>query len=200
LAPSGDHPEHRAIEEAEQAMEIDSRDATVLGYSGCALCDLGHLHRGITILERAVEADPSNAQAWVAMGTALIQAGKARKGVDTLQHGMRLSPLDNRLAYWGTILANALFRLRRVEQAEREARLACKRDDKLYMARVVLAIILAGQGRVKEAKREIAEALRVHPKLSTQDVRSLVGRRGVQILEKNGLLVRASGDTEARSK
>ena len=199
LAPSGDDPEHRAIEEAEQAMEIDSQDAAVLGFSGCALCDLGHLDRGITILERAVEADPSNAQAWVAMGAALIQAGKARKGVDMLQHGMRISPLDNRLAYWGTVLANALFRLRRVEQAEREARLACKRDDKLYMAKVVLGIILAEQGRIKEAKRAIAEACRVRPKLSAQDVRSLVGRRGVQILESNGLLARQSGETEARS-
>jgi adenylate cyclase len=188
LAPLGSDPEHRAIEEAEQAMDIDSQDAAVLGFSGCALCDLGQLGRGIAILERAVDADPSNAQAWVAMGTALIQAGKARKGVDMLQHGMRISPLDNRLAYWGTILANALFRLRRVEQAEREARLACKRDDRLYMAKVVLAIILAEQGRVKEAKREIAEALRVRPMLSAQDVRSLVGRHGLQILEKNSLL------------
>jgi hypothetical protein len=72
---------------------------------------------------------------WDRLGTALIQAGKARKGVHMLQHGMRLSPLGNRLAYWGTILANALLRLRRVEQAEREARLACTRDDKLYMAK-----------------------------------------------------------------
>ena len=188
MAPEGDDPEHCAIEAAEQAMEIDNRDAAVLGYSGCALCDLGHLDRGIGILERAIEADPSNAQAWVAMGTALISAGKARKGIDMLQHGMRISPLDNRLAYWGANLANALFRLRRYDQAEQEARLACRRDDKLYMARVVLAIILVEQGWLKEAKQEIAEALRIRPMLSAQDVRSLVGRRGVQILEKNGLL------------
>jgi hypothetical protein len=56
------------------------------------------------------------------------------------------------------------------------------------MAKVVLAIILADQGRIKEAKREIAEALRVRPMLSAQDVRSLVGRRGLQVLEKNSLL------------
>ena len=143
LAPEDENPERRAVEEAERAMEIDGRDATVLGYSGCALCDVGQIDRGIGILERALEADPSNAQAWVAMGTALISAGKARQGVEMLGHGMRISPLDNRLAYWGTNLAYTLFRLRRIEEAEREARLACRRDDKLYMARVVLAIILA---------------------------------------------------------
>ena len=188
LAPEDENPERRAVEEAERAMEIDGRDATVLGYSGCALCDVGQIDRGIGILERALEADPSNAQAWVAMGTALISRGKARQGVEMLGHGMRISPLDNRLAYWGTNLAYTLFRLRRIEEAEREARLACRRDDKLYMARVVLAIILAEQNRIAEARQSIAEALRIRPKLSARDVRGLVGRRGVQILTESGIL------------
>ncbi len=188
LAPEDERPDSRAVEEAERAMEIDGRDATVLGYAGCALCDLGLIDRGVGILESAVEADPSNAQAWVAMGTALIRAGKARQGVEKLRHGMRLSPLDNRLAYWGTNLAYALFRLGQADEAEREARLACRRDRKLYMGQVVLAVILAKQERIAEAQQCIAEALRIRPQLRCEDVRQLVGRRGVQILTDNGLL------------
>jgi adenylate cyclase len=188
LSPEGEDAQGRAVAEAEQAMEIDGRDAAVLGYTGCALCDLGHLDRGTGILERAVEFDPSNAQAWVAMGTALIRGGKARKGIEMLRHGMRISPIDNRLAYWGTNLAYSLFRIRRIEEGESEARLACRRDEKLYMARIVLAIILAHQGRLTEARQRIEEALRLRPGLAAEDLRSLVGRRGIQILRENDLL------------
>jgi Flp pilus assembly protein TadD len=124
----------------------------------------------------------------VALGTALIRAGKARKGVEMLRHGMRISPRDNRLAFWGTNLAYALFRLRQIEEAEEQALLACRRDEKLYMARIVLAIILAHQDRLAEARQKIAEALEMRPGLSANDLRSLIGRRGIEILQKNDLL------------
>ncbi len=188
LAPGPGPADERAIGAAEKAMSIDSQNSVVLGYVGCALCDIGQTNRGLEILERAVENNPSNAQAWVAFGTGLISAGKVRKGVEMLQRGMRISPKDNRLAYWGTILAYTLFRLRRVDEALREAQQACRRDDKLYMPRVVLAIILSQLGRSGEAKQAIAEARRIRPELGAEDVRPLVGRRGVKILGDAELL------------
>ena len=188
LAPGPGPADERAISAAEKAMNIDSQDSVVLGYVGCALCDIGQTNRGLEILERAVENNPSNAQAWVAFGTGLISNGKARRGVENLQRGMRISPKDNRLAYWGTILAYTLFRLRRVDEALTEAQLACRRDDKLYISRVVLAIILSQLGRAGEAKQAIVEARRIRPELSVEEVRPLVGRRGVMILRDAELL------------
>ena len=186
LMPPG--TERRAEQEAEQAIQIDSHDPAVLGFAGCALCDIGHTQRGIEILERAIEGDSSNAQAWVALGVTLIRTGKPRRGIEMLRHGMRISPLDNRLAYWGTNLAYSLFRCGEIEAAEEQAQLACRRDDRLYFARIVLAMILAHQGRLSEARRAIDGALRVRPDLRAEDVRSLLGRRGVRILEQAGLL------------
>jgi adenylate cyclase len=188
LSPEGDAAEHVAVESAERAMELDAYNSTVLGYVGCALCDVGHLSRGMGILERAIEGDPSNAQAWVALGVAMIRAGKARKGVDLLRHGIRLSPLDNRLAYWGANLAYALFRLRRCEEALEEARLACRRDDKTYIARAVLAMIAADLGRDVEARQAIADALRIRPGLRGGDMLALLGRKGIRLLSEKGLL------------
>jgi adenylate cyclase len=186
------HDDHgattRASLAAERAIAIDGRNSTVLGFAGCALCDIGELNRGTELLERAIEDDASNAQAWAALGTALLRAGKARRGIEHLRHGIRISPLDNRAAYWGTNLAYALFRLREIEAAEVEARLACRRDDKLYMARVVLSLILLSGGRRSEAKAAIGEALRVRPDLSAQEMRGLVGRRGVEMLQRAELL------------
>ncbi|MGH6886562.1 MAG: adenylate/guanylate cyclase domain-containing protein, partial [Geminicoccales bacterium] len=188
LVPPGTDPEREAVQEAERAIQIDGRDPAVLGFAGCALCDIGQTQRGIEILERAVGSDSSNAQAWVALGVTLIRTGKPRRGIEMLRHGMRISPLDNRLAYWGTNLAYALFRSGEIEAAEEQAQLACRRDDKLYFARVVLAVILAHRRRLSEARRAIEEALRVRPDLRAEDIRSLVGRRGVRILEQAGLL------------
>jgi len=188
LSPEGQDDQRLAIETAEHAMLIDNSDATVLGFTGCALSDVGQVERGMGILQRAIDADPSNPQAWVAMGTSLLRSGKAKKGVEYLQHGMRISPLDNRLSFWGTSLAYAMFRLRQYSEAENEAQRACQRDDGNYMAKVVLALIYAQSNRVSEAQKTIKDALKRRPELKCTDVQALIGSRGVQILRDAALL------------
>ncbi len=188
LSPGVDDGKAQAIAEAETAIGIDNTNASVLGFAGCALSDVGQVERGIGVLERAVETDPSNAQAWVALGTALLREGKARQGVEMLRRGMRISPLDNRLSFWGTNLAYALFRLRQLDEAETEIRLACRRDDKNYMGRVVLALILLQKDRRHEAQAAMRDALRLRPELTCEDVLTLVGRRGVKMLRDTNLL------------
>ncbi len=188
LSPEGQNDQRLAIEMAEQAMLIDNSDATILGFTGCALSDIGQIKRGMAILERAIESDPSNPQAWVAMGTALLRSGKAKKGVEYLQHGMRISPLDNRLSFWGVSLAYAHFRLRNYAEAEYEAKKACQRDERSYMAKIVLALICAHNKQIEEARSAIKDALRLRPGLQCIDVHALIGRRGVQLLRASELL------------
>jgi adenylate cyclase len=190
LSSDGEDSETLAIAAAETAIEIDNQNSKVLGYVGCALCDIGHTNRGIDILERAVEIDPSNAQSWVALGVGLMSQGKVKRGVEMLEHGMRISPLDHNSAYWGTNLANALYRLGRVDEALEAVTLACRRDEKLEMARVVLAMILHGLGRKREAQEAMAEAFRINGDLGIEQIQIIVGRRGVQILQTAGLLNR----------
>ena len=177
-----------AVEAADRAMNLDSQDSAVLGYVGCALCDIGHTRRGLELLEQAVEFDPSNAQAWAALGTGLMRTRRFRQGVEKLKLGIRLSPLDSRLSYWGTALANALFRLGESDAALEEARRACRRNDQYAYSRVVLAMILADQKRIGEATSVMAEAKRILPDLHSGTVRGLVGKRGVGILQRAGLL------------
>ena len=188
LLPANDDGESVVVASAEVAVTLDNQSSAVLGYAGCALCDVGQTLRGIDILERAIDIDPSNAQAWVALGVALIRQGKVRRGVEMLEHGIRISPLDNRAAYWSTNLANALFRLGRVDDAINAATLACRRDENLDMARVVLAMIFSELGRKKQAKDALAEALRINPDLQVDQMRVIIGRHGVQILQNSGLL------------
>ena len=56
------------------------------------------------------------------------------------------------------------------------------------MARVVLALILGHRGRLAEARATMGEALRVRPDMRAEDMRGLIGRRGVQILQETRLL------------
>jgi adenylate cyclase len=180
--------DEQAIDAAEKAIGLDNHDSSVLGYVGCALCDIGHTRRALELLKQAVEYDPSNAQAWAALGVAQIRGRRIRQGVESLRHGISISPLDTRLAYWGTILANALFRIGETEQALDEAQLACRRHDKFSNSRVVLAMILHSENREQEALAAIEEAKRLSPDLCADNVRGLIGRRGAKSLQEAGLL------------
>jgi adenylate cyclase len=181
--------DEQAIDEAEKALRLDNHDSSVLGYVGCALADIGHNRRALELLKQAVEYDPSNAQAWAALGVAQIRGRKVRQGIESLRHGIAISPLDTRLAYWGTILANALFRLGETQQALEEAQNACRRHDRFSNSRVVLAMILLKENRKQEAIAAIDEAKRLSPDLCADNVKGLIGRRGARVLQDAGLLI-----------
>jgi adenylate cyclase len=159
----------------------------VQGLAGCALADLGHVERAIAMLERAVERNPSNAQAWVALGSALLQAGHLDLGVEKLAHGMRISPRDSRLAIWGSVFSIGLLVMERYQEAVEQAKLACKRDDKLYLPRVALALVLAKMGRLEEARAAIAEARRLRPELSLAELKGFLGEELVDGLRAAGV-------------
>ena len=111
-----------------------------------------------------------------------------RDGVKKLRHGILISPVDARLSYWGTILANTLFRLHEYEDALKEAQTACRRNDRFANPRVVVAMILAHQGRNAEAAKSMDEAKRIFPDLSVNNITGLIGKRGVKILADANLL------------
>jgi adenylate cyclase len=180
----------QSMESLEKALQLDTRDSIILGYTGCALCDLGQQQRGLGLVEQAVENDPSNAQAWVAYGAGLLVAGRVSDSIEKLKYGIRISPLDGRLAFWGTILAFALFQAGKPDEAVEEARRACRRDDKLFWPRILLAIILTTQGLRDAAEDAMADARRIYPKLRAEKIQPMfvVGRDGVKILQEAGLL------------
>jgi adenylate cyclase len=176
-----------ALEAVEQATALDPTGSEVQGLAGCALADLGHVERAIAMLERAIERNPSNAQAWVALGSSLIQAGQLDLGVEKLAHGMRISPRDSRLAIWGTVYSTGLMLLGRYEEALEQARLACKRDDKLYLPRIPLALVLTKMQRPEEARTAIAEARRLRPEVSLAEIETVFGEELVDGLRATGV-------------
>jgi tetratricopeptide (TPR) repeat protein len=134
-----DTPDLRAdaLTSANSAITLDDGSSEVLGYAGCALCDLGHYKRGIDTLQHALELNPSNAQAHVAMGAALAMNRKFDEGVERMRYGMKISPRDRRLGFWGWLLGRFLLRADRVDEALVEAWLSCRADPHFHLAHVL---------------------------------------------------------------
>lgn len=162
---------------AERAIALDDGSSEVLGYAGCALCDLGRHARGVEVLQRAVELDPSNAQAHVALGAALALQGQREPGIARMRLGMAISPRDRRLGFWGWALGLFLARAERWEEALAEARLSARRDPRFHLARVLEALVLERQGRLDEARAAVAAARQVCPALTQAEVAWTHGRK-----------------------
>lgn len=165
-----------ALSAANRAIELDDGSSEVLGYAGCALCDLGQLERGVEVLQQALEIDPSNAQAHVALGTALALMGQFEAGIGKMRYGMKISPRDRRLGFWGWALGMFLFRANRVDEALQEARTASRRDSTLYLARVLEAAALDRLEHTADARAALAAARQLRQQLTLGEVALTHGR------------------------
>jgi DNA-binding winged helix-turn-helix (wHTH) protein/tetratricopeptide (TPR) repeat protein len=182
----GESARQEALEAAERSLQLDSLDSTVLGYSGCALADIGHVERSLLILRQAVDLNPANAQAWAALGSACLTEGRVDEAIAHLSHGIRISPLDSRLAIWGAVLAMALLLADDIDGARHQAELACQRDDRGYMPRVVLGAIHYRRGDTERARKALGDAYRVYPELSARQISALAGVKLGRALLKTG--------------
>jgi predicted nucleic acid-binding protein len=75
------------------------------------------------------------------------------------------------------ILAYALGRAGRLEDALAEASAAARRDGRLYTARVVIAWVLTKLDRKGEARAALAEARRIRPAISLDEVQRFFGKK-----------------------
>jgi tetratricopeptide (TPR) repeat protein len=153
-----------------------------LGYAGCAITDLGDAGRGGEILKQAVELDPSNAQAQVALGAALALSGDLDGGIAYMRHGIKLSPRDRRLAFWGWALGGFLMRAKRPAEALEEAKLAARRDPRLFLPPLLETLAHAALGQTDAAKISLISARRLRPELTLREVEISHGRRAMKTL------------------
>ena len=178
-----------ALEAAESSLSLNSMDSTILGLTGCALGDLGFGNRALSILRQAVDINPGNGQAWAALGSVSLTERRLDAAIEHLRYGISISPLDSRLSVWGGVLATALRVSGDLSGAREQAQLACQRDDRSYMPRVVLAAINLELDEKAEAVSALGDACRIKPDLSDKQISYLVGQRlASKIIPLKGLL------------
>ena len=171
-----------AVAAAELAIADDGGSSEVLGYAGCAISDLGDANRGAEILKEAVELDPSNAQAQVALGAALALSGDLDGGIARMKQGIRLSPRDRRLGFWGWALGGFLMRAKRPDEALEEAKLAARRDPRLFLPPVLETLAHVALGQIDAAKISLISARCLRPELTLREIEISHGRRAVKAL------------------
>jgi adenylate cyclase len=169
-----------AVAAAELAIADDGGSSEVLGYAGCAISDLGDANRGAEILKEAVELDPSNAQAQVALGAALALSGDLDGGIARMKQGIRLSPRDRRLGFWGWALGGFLMRAKRPDEALEEAKLAARRDPRLFLPPVLETLAHVALGQIDAAKISLISARRLRPELTLREIEISHGRLAVK--------------------
>lgn len=181
LIEGGEHWDD-ARADTEAALQLAPHASEVLGAAGCALADLGQPERALAVLERAVEQHPGNAQAWAAMGTTHLLLKRVPSGIELLRRGLRMAPADYRRSVWHTALASALASTGAFDDALAAAEAGCRADLHFFPPRLVQAGVLVRLGRPADARRSLAEARRLRPRLSAHDLR-LWGGRPLQALD-----------------
>ncbi len=171
-----------ALDAARRAMALDDGSSEVMGYAGCALCDLGHHDQGVEVLQRALAIDPSNAQAHVALGASLVLTGQIEAGIAQMRYGMKISPRDRRLGFWGWAMGTFLLMAGHLDEALVEARVSSRRDPQFPLPRVLEAAILDRQGHAAEARAALAWARRLSPALTLEEVSQTHGRHAGKCL------------------
>lgn len=180
-----DHSQERAeaMQAAEKAMSLDDSDSRVLGFVGCALADFGATDRALPILDKALEMDPSNAQALVARGFALADKGLLERALADGERALQTSPRDARLAGWIMSHVNVLLRANRIDDALSCAEFACRRDSRLYLCWLMLAICHILKGDKDSARNATGEAYRIVPGMDRAQLQRILGSYALKLLD-----------------
>ena len=145
---------------------------------------VGQGERAIAELEKSVALNPSFAHGYFGLGLTLNWYGRAADGIPKLDMAMRLSPHDPLQWAMQTQRAACCFDLENYDEAEEWARKAANTRPDKFWAQLNLAVALAGQDRLDEARVAIEAARRVKPDLSLSVAKSLVPHFYPEYLER----------------
>jgi hypothetical protein len=109
------------------------------------------------------------------LGSACLLTGQVEEAIRHLTHGIHISPLDSRLSVWGALLAIGLMKSKDLDGALQQGELACQRDHRSYLPRVVVAGIHLLRNERALALKALDDACRVKPDLESAQVFPLLG-------------------------
>jgi adenylate cyclase len=135
-----------------------------------------HFRRRFDLAEErfalAVEANPNDSLAWLLKSTLHTFRAEGAQAVETSSRALRLSPLDPRRWYYDSLAASAAVAKGDYARAIALAR-ASIRGNRLHASTFrALAIALALDGRVEDARAAAAELMRLQPDLTVSGYRS----------------------------
>jgi tetratricopeptide (TPR) repeat protein len=124
-----------------------------------SLSALGRIEEAADAYQTAAHLNPSDAEAWGSLGAAFADLGRWKDAAPCQERAMRLAPSLPQ----GINLAETLYELNRLDEAEEVLRRCLVIDPKSAEAKETLAMVLAGQDRYDEALTVAREVCAVPP-------------------------------------
>ncbi len=144
------------------------------------------------MLERAIALDPNFAEGYARLGTILSFAGRPEEAVGLVKKAMRLDPHHPANYLW--YLGHAYYAMGKHEEALAALKKSFTRNPDSMACNLFLTVIQSELGRKKEAQAQMAEVLRVSPRVSMEGQRErtpikdqAVAERYLNALRKAGL-------------
>jgi tetratricopeptide (TPR) repeat protein len=156
----------RGVAAGEHAVALDDKDSYAHFALGRVLIIAGEFDRAIAELERSTSLNPSFADGYYGIAQAFNRSGRAEEAIPLVEMAMRMSPRDPML--WGmrAIRAMGSNYLGNYAEAESWARQPAHARPDLYQSHLPLAMALAGQDRMADAREAVNAARRARPDLS----------------------------------
>ncbi len=149
-----------AIEEYEEALQLNPNDPYVPVNLANALLRAGRFEEAIGYYEQALRIDPNDAHAHYNLGVALVKSGQPKQAIGHWEQALRIEP-DYAEAHH--ILGSALFDQGKVPEAIGHWEQALKIKPAFAEAHYNLANAFLRGGRFEEAIKHYDQALKIKP-------------------------------------
>jgi adenylate cyclase len=148
---------------AERAVAADPDDALALALQGWLRIHNRLDFSGLEIVRRAVALNPNNTSVLILAGVAHLRGGDFEEAISISTRALELSPGSPMRCVFMVQIAAARNAVGRYEEAVDVAERALGLNPDHMPCHLALAIGYAQLGRIEEARREVATALRLRP-------------------------------------
>jgi tetratricopeptide (TPR) repeat protein len=138
---------------------------------GLFLAVVGRPAEAKPIVEAALKRNPNLAPLYADLALIHTQLGDYEQAKSEIEQAMRLSPRDVQLGIWEFLYGQADLGLGHYAEAIEVERRAIDDDFNVYLPHLALAAAYALSNHDKDARAELAEAIRINPKITS--IRSL---------------------------
>jgi adenylate cyclase len=158
-----------ALDSSRHALDIDAHCALALVIDGFVHTNLlKRLDIGQQRYDLALSVNPNDSLAWLLKGTLHAFKGEGDVAVRSTQKALRLSPLDPMRYFYESLAATAAMSAGQYERAIELARRSLRLNRTHTSTYRALAIAQARLGRLADARRTVAELLRLEPTLTVK--------------------------------
>jgi len=172
---AGDSQEdaQRAIDCTKRALDADPHCSLALAIDGFVHTNLlKQLDVALDRYELALSVNPNDSLAHLLKGTLHAFRGEGKQAMKDSQHALRLSPLDPHRYFYDSLAATAALGARRYDRAIELARRSLRANRTHASTLRALTIAQWRSGHHEDARKTVAELMRVEPSLTVSSYRT----------------------------